>query len=117
MIRVEELQINRYFEFCGMYVRAIDFKGLMTLNNELKDLKPIELSEKILLKCGFSEGVLENDKYKISISYYDGWHFNYLEKEGFGSSEVYLYPASVSYLHQLQNLIHALTNEEITVNL
>jgi hypothetical protein len=72
------------------------------------------------LKCGFSEGVvneLENEKFKISISYYDGWIFRYREKSEYGSSDIELYPCNIYYLHQLQNLYFALTNEELEINL
>lgn len=78
--------------------------------------EPIPLTEEILLKCGFekySEGnfVLgnfilsylttdENFEFEYKVSGIDSW----LLKD-------------IKYLHQLQNLYFALTNEELTVNL
>jgi len=139
-MRAQDLRIGNLVHYNGSHkeigiVTSIQNKGLpafqqhtiylwIGLNEridilyELDKIKPIPLSEKWLLDLGFKEGsvnILENDKYQILISYYDGWHFIYVEKEGFGSSEVYLYPADIYYIHKLQNLIHALTGEELTL--
>lgn len=72
-----------------------------------QDFEPIELTEEILLKCGFVD--------------YDCW----LQKEGiqlFNIRNLYYrgnFPikADIKYLHQLQNLYFALTNEELNVQL
>lgn len=68
---------------------------------------PIELTEEILLKCGFEEknSILEKDGirlFKIRDLYFRG---NFPIK------------ADVRYLHQLQNLYFALTGEELNVQL
>jgi len=97
-----------------------EIKGLMSftahpLTEDIDYLKPIPLTEKWLLDFGFKDGVtFDNDKYKIDIDYYDGWIFNYKEKDKFGHSDVFLYPASIYYVHQLQNLVFALSGEELT---
>jgi hypothetical protein len=67
--------------------------------------KPIELTEEILLKCEIDEDInLEFDKIL-------GYYVVYLE-DSFCLNSVKLY-----HLHQLQNLYHALTNEELEINL
>jgi hypothetical protein len=84
------------------------------------EIFPIPITEEILLKCGFEDGVVnifENENFKTSIWYHDGWHFQFDEKEWYGKSSVYLYPAPIDYVHQLQNLYFALTGEELEVNL
>ena len=86
-------------------------------------LQPIELSEEILLKCGFNKDnydclyLILNDKNnnvlwvkKQQNNFGIALNMFHLEKE-----TVYL--NDLNFLHQLQNLIHALTNEELTVNL
>jgi hypothetical protein len=81
-------------------------------------LQPIPLTEEWLVKFGFTNevvNVLENDNFKMSISYYDGWHLSYKEKQCFGSSEVYLYPANIGSVHALQNLYFSLTGQELTL--
>lgn len=83
-------------------------------------LKPIELTEDILLKCGFK--VLENQPRK--------WFKIKTKKRGisleicFSSKRIVLNNGYdfidllyVKYLHQLQNLYFALTNQELTINL
>jgi len=84
----------------------------------LESIKPIPLTEEWLVKFGFTNevvNVLENDNFKMSISYYDGWHLSYKEKQCFGSSEVYLYPANIGSVHALQNLYFSLTGQELTL--
>ena len=78
----------------------------------ISELKPIELTEEILLKCGFSK---DNELYfrfyllDKSIQYdlddnciciSDSWEWN-----------------KIKYLHQLQNLYWCLCNEELNVNM
>lgn len=83
------------------------------------NLKPIELTEEILLKCGFD------------VSKYSDTLF-ILELTEWSSIQVHLYKnkcatelsiskhsqvVEVYFLHQLQNLYFALTNEELEINL
>jgi len=87
-------------------------------NSSIKSKKPepIELSEEILLKCGFQA---KND--------YENFIFNEIEISSsvrvVSTNErksfwlVGKYEIRIQYLHQLQNLYFALTNEELTVNL
>ncbi len=77
-----------------------------------EDIKPIPLTEEILLKCGFEKinayafrkkgFILNGRKVKDSI----GFHFTH-------------YECTVEYqhLHQLQNLYFALTGQELNIEL
>ena len=81
---------------------------------DIEEIRPIKLSPEILEKCGF-----ENQRYEEweAFAYkdtaicasWDGveWVFKY----GYDSD---LSIASCEFLHQLQNLIYALTGEELT---
>jgi hypothetical protein len=75
---------------------------------EWKHLGPIELTEEILLKCGFGRSdeheMSINEPIEMSIDY----HFKrcYL----FGGID---YIKDFKYLHQLQNLYWCLTNQEL----
>jgi hypothetical protein len=99
-------------------IQYVGINGRQDLYYQTKHIKPIPLTEEWLVKFGFTDdvvNVLENDNFKISISYYDGWHLSYKEKQGFGSSEMYLYPANIDSVHSLQNLFHSFTGQELTL--
>lgn len=70
--------------------------------------KPIEITEEILLKCGFEKEILEPKHY-----YIEGmriWKCNDMflcDKNGI----------HIKYLHQLQNLYWCLCGEELEINL
>lgn len=80
----------------------------------IDELKPIELTEEILLKCGFE---ISTDKEHFFINYYgfclvyDGK--DYCLKMRIDEPYVVCYSR---YLHQLQNLYFALTGEELEIN-
>ena len=90
-------------------------------------IKPIPLTEEILLKCGFVD---ESNGYRATghsvswkltinesciITLYDGESYN-SDANSWGYKIPY-YPNVCFYLHQLQNLYFALTNEELIINL
>jgi len=71
----------------------------------------VELTEEILLKCGFEEdGQLFHNQIALYKNGLDGFNYNVNFFEYDNLEEI-------KYLHQLQNLYFALTNEELTVNL
>ena len=73
--------------------------------------KPIPLTEEILLKCRFEKGDYNEFRHKDVIgmlTLFDGVCELHLSD---------LYSVWVESLHQLQNLYHALTGEELEVHL
>lgn len=128
MIQANQLRIGnwilkdgKYFQIIyginKKYVYGLDSEILDSHINksELNNLHPIPLTEEILLKCGFDNGyeitikigrkkIVFNWSIKIvSTGYRSGW---YCEKY-----------RNIKYLHQLQNLIFALTGKELEINL
>ncbi len=122
MIQASELRISNYTE----QGKIIELRHIVCRIEYISDkirtalityesLKPIELTEEILLKCGFK---VENGEYLIA--YHDKdlsfqihsrdrinyWLSNY--KNGF---------TAIKHLHQLQNLYSALTGTELKINL
>ena len=91
-----------------------------TFGQFFKYLEPIELTEDILLKCGFTEnenGEPQIDTFEgmaLSISIketpykYTVWHVNTTE------CKYYMF-AECKYLHQVQNLYFAITGNELSV--
>lgn len=75
-------------------------------------IKPIELTEEILLKCGFVKDEFDNWENETRLGLYKPEEFDgYLSI--WGDSTV----GECNYLHQLQNLYFALTGEELKINL
>jgi hypothetical protein len=92
---------------------------------DIENLLPIPLTPELLIKCGFKhqdgsyfiiekydeefEGI--RNAYDFSINFYNG---EYQLMNGCGDTE-YVIGRTFNYLHELQNLFHALTNEELCV--
>lgn len=76
------------------------------------DIKPIKLSEEILLKCGFVKTETKQDWSVFNRSDF----CNCLLVNGEGLRIPYL-SITINYLHTFQNLIHALTNQELNIKL
>jgi hypothetical protein len=86
-------------------------------------IKPVPLTEEILLKCGFELG--SNGWYSLESCLFD---FNCLDisiNQEFAAIEygsrydthACNLTGNIRYLHQIQNLYFALTNEELEINL
>lgn len=92
------------------------------LTEDFKYLQPIELTEEILLKCGFEERINSSmvkfwnkNNFTIYHEYYkhnvvDNLEWFFLSSADFDRLRIYS-------LHQLQNLYFALTNQELEINL
>lgn len=120
-LRLENnLLINDINEVCKITSISNKYIGYETKSRIgeclIECLTPIELSEEILLKCGWKWNVecdcFEGKDARMYLTYkhvnnsYE--MFNYITKT--------LITKRIFYLHQLQNLYFALTNEELTVN-
>lgn len=74
-------------------------------------IKPIELTEEILLKCGFVKDI------ETSYRWYLDEYFTYdLDDGGFKFEGIWIEPL-IKYLHQLQNLYFCLTGKELEIKL
>lgn len=80
---------------------------------DFENIKPIQLSQEIFLKCGFQllNGLFVNDIFEIGIDK-DDFMFNRFTLRIDKSLMT-----KVKYLHQLQNLYFALTGKELIVNI
>lgn len=119
MIQANELRIGNLVSFYGKFekVESIGTYGVSFNNGfgkyTLPNLRPIPLTEEILLRCGAKlhgiEYIIKASALpiKIRISY----GIAYCE---FGN--VYL-GGRIKFLHELQNLYHALTGQELKIEL
>lgn len=85
----------------------------------IEAIKPIPLIEEILLKCGFEKDLsdlkLILNKARLEFIFYGGLsHQLDIIQDG---KHLFMFSGCCVYLHQLQNLYFALTNEELIINL
>lgn len=121
-MRVNELRVGNYVKTKhqtkyiinsitkgGGWIELTD--GFELCDSDIDSIEPLTLTEELLLKCGFERFEFDNgqpNQYRLKnrlIVIRDNIFIDY-------GSGVKIYS-----LHQLQNLIHALTNEELTINL
>lgn len=108
----------------GLYskINAITSYSLMVNNIEYGDggqydltqLKPIPLTEEILLKCGFEKPAYSFNGDIFHLTEWDKYPLNWcvaMNKNGAVLVE------KLKYLHQLQNLYFALTGKELDIDL
>lgn len=137
-IRPNELRIGNYVYYNGSHnelgiVSEVLKNGLhevspykiginhrIDIYYKVDALKPIKLTEEILLKCGFVSGGAK--KWLFLTLCKEDKKYIYLNPLGSGlaieeNSIENSLNIEIKYLHQLQNLYFALTNEELTINL
>ena len=117
-LKASELRENNKLLFMGKvvtfdYIAKKRVDGIFwikvkepNLDHKNFHFKPIELSEEILLKCGF---------YQNEDLFYIGEIGLYLDDNVWWNDE--LINGRMFYLHQLQNLYFALTQTELEINL
>lgn len=134
-MKAEELRIGNWVYNSttrnNMQVYPMMIPQLYNIEKEygsLKDsnIKPISLSEEILVKCGFTKVTLDSNNpeegHYYSLRLLDDKYcdISLVGGDKNGIFEVYLFPYEnirFQYLHQLQNLFHALTGKELEVKL
>jgi len=86
---------------------------------DVSDLKPISLSEEILLKCGFVRRGFSINGYVFakSLAYHVTKMLDYYAFRINTLSCNNVFIREVRYLHELQNLYFAITGEELEVKL
>jgi len=122
MIKLNELRIGNLVFDRGNKVLRIDYwerpnmiaqemrveSGIVhPLTEEIEYLQPIPLTEEWLLKLGYSK-----------CSFVDN-HFDIVGHRIWKCNEMFVCEKNgviIKYVHQLQNLVHALTGEELILN-
>ncbi|HEY1044972.1 MAG TPA: hypothetical protein VGF79_00940 [Bacteroidia bacterium] len=125
MINVRELRLGNWVSLLGDFhqidgiyldfnLGSVHLEGNAIYNNADK-IEPIPITEEILLKCGF-EKKEEIGKYigysNVAISIWHNKVNNTFLVDNISKVEVY-----IEHLHQLQNLIYALSGQELEINL
>lgn len=125
-MEAKELRIRNLVLYAGMYlyVSAINRHGEVTLSSlidetctDIKNCKPIPLTEEWLLKFGFIPCIGRISVFEINlrdISNYKALIFYMTNGQVDIDSTQLTY---IKYVHQLQNLYFALKHEELEVKL
>ncbi|KAA0126423.1 hypothetical protein FY557_17385 [Chryseobacterium sp. SN22] len=116
MIKAKELRLGNKVQKYGKTV-TVDLGVLAKINNGSVVYEPIPLSEEWLLKIGFEKKAEHNFRKFIFERGIIHAYTNKPEVEielGNKSGYSFGYP-KVKSVHQLQNLVHSLTGEELTV--
>ena len=82
---------------------------------DIEELLPIEITEKILLKCGFEKINKDGVYYALNQIRIDSDFEPFtFDNEGFGWVTI---GVKLNHLHQLQNLYYTLIGQELEVNI
>ena len=83
-----------------------------TLEIDIENIESIELTEDWLIKFGF-----ELDDQECYSKWEGALNYSYSLEHGFcfGQGIDYSHEIKIEHVHQLQNLYHALTGEELTI--
>lgn len=114
MIPATHLRLGNIVLRDGEY-HVIDAYDILSASMGDIEFEPIPLEPEILVKCGFEQDKLgySYNNSKFSIYYH---HANNTGKYT-GAWKQWLFGEPFYYLHQLQNLYFALTNEELIITL
>ena len=118
-MKATELRIGNYIDYTTereIVTMQTTYEYIRLIHNGNKNFKPIPLTEEWLLKFGF---VKEFNADENSDSFYlkdcdDSFYIDYDNSWYIGATS-YGYLKGIHYVHQLQNLYFALTNEELTL--
>lgn len=109
-MNIKELRIGNFVNLNG---KPTEFE-IMDFNLDPSFISPIKITEEWLFRFGFKEILLEDGVYGHNIGdfvYIDGIQIRDIDNEG-----IFLSDYVLKYVHQLQNMYFALTNEELKIN-
>lgn len=116
-MKANELRIGNYVldSYNGKITR-INWQEIKWIQEVTDRYASIELTEEILLKCGFDKSAWDNYSTFRNLFCSDGCIVISLEHKYIEIGDLTL-DIEIKYLHQLQNLYFALTNKEIQFDL
>lgn len=120
MIQPNELRVGNCLLFKGnstinVKLDRFDLSAILYNEDEVLHYKPIELTEEILLKCGFKKAGTDKEVLMWLSDFY--WYSSSPNFVSININDCIDKVIKCTYLHQLQNLYFALTGEELEINL
>lgn len=135
-MEAKELRIGNYVFNSAKEICQVSTLSKWKEIHNCSYFQPIPLTEEILLKCGFYKDEIKRQSkqhsayysiefldYKYSFAYAEfrknwGFYHSYIDAPNEEDNNKFDFiSCGIKYLHQLQNLYFALTNEELIVNL
>jgi hypothetical protein len=104
-MKANELRLGNLVLNGGSNIKDITPQTISDFDNKLIVLNPILLTEEWLIKLGFIKHVNQSIWYtlnKVDVWFFDGKYVNDIDVE-------------INFVHELQNLYFALTNEELQI--
>lgn len=95
------------------YIVFEDFGSKVLISYTSPDINPIPLTPEILEKAGFKL----SDSTKFLEAYHDAFTLTFEEGKGWDCLRIMGGSVYINYLHELQNLLFALTGEELNITL
>lgn len=120
-MEANELRIGNYIQFGGNFCKVSELQdgcfyvkhhSGFSMKNTSYELKPIPLTEEVLLKCGFEKSSLGYFTIFCGSNVMSVYCFDEFSRVKIVSQTI----CCVNYLHQLQNLYFALTGKELQLN-
>jgi hypothetical protein len=105
------LRIGNYIDYTTereIVTMQTTYEYIRLIHNGNKNFKPIPLTEEWFVKFGFNKNIT-SDIYPTFSKQMVNWNDGILYIIGYG------FMNHIQYVHQLQNLYFALTNEELTL--
>ena len=129
-LKASELMLGNYYDHNGEYKQVTPNTIMEVWEAERSWCKPIPLTEDILFKC---PKIKKNIGYYLVFGRYNGRHNDktlelainndtnelqyYVYVRGLLDNEFVQLRHDLKYLHEFQNLVHIITNEELTIKL
>ena len=124
-MKASELRLGNWINCIGT-IRKVSLSTIHELNiSENEYIRPIPLNEEWLIKCGFELSEHKDQAFlKIKTDFTNGssfsldcftddWSFMIEERNFNDGNNCSFIPRKINYVHELQNLYFALTNEEL----
>ena len=115
-MQANELRLGNWVYFHdGIF--KIEPLTIFNISNEPQNYKPIPLTEEILLKC---EGIIKHPIIKNRYLFEDKKSSFHISDWDNPSLDIFIdgkYIICVEFLHTFQNLIYALTDQELNIKL
>jgi len=117
MIQANELRIGNYVDFKGLWIGQINGihkggPGIMDNNGifSWEGFRPIPITEEWLLKFGFIETSTQEHRFELNPFVVYLWLTGVIVEIG-----KEFYETDNKYVHQLQNIVFALTGKELEI--